>query len=77
MLQIKINWKMAPTDIAAMLVALVAVVLFLTLLAQKLFCVITYSREELLNIRETSTYQHNQHYDQEYDFSFVCTSQGI
>ena len=43
-------------------------VLFLTLLAQKTLSVITYSREELLDIRETSTYQHNQHYDQEYDF---------
>ena len=40
-------------------------VLFLTLLAQKTLSVLTYSREELLDIRETSTYQHN---DQEYDF---------
>ena len=35
------------------------------MLAQKLLSVITYSREELLDIRETSTYQHH---DQEYDF---------
>ena len=40
-------------------------VLFLTLLAQKILSVITYSREELLDIRVTSTYQH---YDQEYNF---------
>ena len=39
-------------------------VLFVTLLSQKILSVITYSREELLDIRETSTYQHN---DQEYD----------
>jgi hypothetical protein len=39
-------------------------VLFLTLLAQKILSVITYSREELLDIRATSAYQH---YDQEYD----------
>jgi hypothetical protein len=42
--------------------------LLLTVLAQKTLSVITYSREELLDIRETSTYQHNQHYNQEYDF---------
>jgi hypothetical protein len=35
------------------------------LLAQKILSVITFSREELLDIREMSTYQH---YDQEYDF---------
>jgi hypothetical protein len=40
-------------------------VLFLTLLPQEILSLITYSREELLNIRATSTYQH---YDQEYDF---------
>jgi hypothetical protein len=43
-------------------------VLFLTLLAQKWFCVITYSREELLNIRAAVTHQHYQRYDKEYDF---------
>ena len=36
------------------------------MLAQKTLCVITYSREELLYVRTTSTYQH---YDQEYNFS--------
>ena len=53
---------MAQIEMAASLV------LFLTLLAQKTLTVITYSREELLDIRETSTYQLNQHYDQEHDF---------
>jgi hypothetical protein len=39
------------------------------LLAQKTLSVITYSREELLDIRETSTYQLNLlTYYQEYDF---------
>ena len=32
---------------------------------------VVYSLEELLDIREMSTYQHNQHYDQEYDFPKV------
>jgi hypothetical protein len=36
-----------------------------TLLAQKILSVITYSREELLDIKAMSTYQH---YDQEYVF---------
>ena len=40
-------------------------VLFLTLVPQVILDFITYSREELLNIRATST--HHQ-YDQEYDF---------
>ena len=40
-------------------------VLFLTMLPQEILRLITYSREELLDIRATSTYQH---YDQEYDF---------
>jgi hypothetical protein len=40
-------------------------VLFLTWLAQKTLSVIRYSPEELLDIRETSTYQHD---DQEYNF---------
>ena len=40
-------------------------VLFLTLVPQVILGFITYSREELLNIRATST--HHQ-YDQEYDF---------
>jgi hypothetical protein len=40
-------------------------VFLLTLLPQEIFCLITYSQEELLDIRATSTYQH---YDQEYDF---------
>ena len=40
-------------------------VLFLTLLGQKMLSIITYSREQLLDIRAMSTYQH---YDQEYDF---------
>ena len=43
-------------------------VLFLILLAQKILSVFTYSREELLDIRAMSTYQH---YDQEYDFPKV------
>jgi hypothetical protein len=66
--------KMAPIEKAASLQVLRKLcsvlsfcVLFLTLLAQKTLSVITYSREELFDIRETSTYQHNQHYDQEYD----------
>ena len=33
-------------------------VLFLTVLPQEILSLITYSREELLDIRETSTYQH-------------------
>jgi hypothetical protein len=40
-------------------------VLFLTLLPQEILSFITYSREELLDIRAMSTYQH---YDQEFDF---------
>jgi hypothetical protein len=40
-------------------------VLFLTLLLQVMLGFITYSREELLDIRAMSTHQH---YDQEYDF---------
>jgi hypothetical protein len=40
-------------------------VLFLTLLAQKILSVITFMREEILDIRATSTYQH---YEQGYDF---------
>ena len=44
---------------------LVFYVLFLTLLPQVILDFITYSREELLDIRATSTHQH---YDQEYDF---------
>ena len=43
-------------------------VLFLTLLPQEILSLIIYSREELLDIRTTSTYQH---YDQEYDFPEV------
>ena len=43
-------------------------VLFLTLLPQEIWSLTTYGREELLNIRTTSTYQH---YDQEYDFPEV------
>ena len=39
--------------------------LFLTLLAQEMFCVITYSWKELLDIRAAVTHQH---YDREYDF---------
>ena len=53
--------------------------LFLTLLAQNFFGVITYSREELLDIRTAVTHQHYQHYDQEYNSrsgSFVRTPQG-
>ena len=34
----------------------------------KLFCVITYRRKELLDIRATVTHQHYQHYDKEHDF---------
>jgi phosphoribosyl 1,2-cyclic phosphodiesterase len=63
---------MAPTDMAALLIApqqlcsiLFLCGLFLTLLAQNVFCVITYSRKELLDIRVAVTHQH---YDQEYDF---------
>ena len=41
---------------------------FFTLLAQQLFCVITYSREELLDIREAVTHQNFQHYEKDYDF---------
>ena len=44
---------------------LVFYVLFLTLLPQVILGFITYSREELLDIRATSTHQH---YDQEYYF---------
>ena len=40
-------------------------VLFITLIPQVIFGFITYSREELLDIRATSTHQHH---DQEYDF---------
>ena len=40
-------------------------VLFLTLVPQVILGFITYSREELLDIRATSTHYH---YDQEYDF---------
>jgi hypothetical protein len=62
---------MVPTERVSLLLVLRKLcsiflnVLFLTLLAQKILSVITYSREELLNIRATPTYQH---YDQEYDF---------
>ena len=63
---------MAPTEMVASLQVLRKLcsilffyVLFLTLLAQKILSVITYSQEELLDIRVTSIYQH---YDQEYDF---------
>ena len=64
---------MAPTERAALLLILrkhfsiyfYFDVLFLTLLAQTILSFITYSREELLDIRAMSTYQH---YDQEYDF---------
>jgi hypothetical protein len=47
---------------------LICYVLFITLLAQKTWSVIIYNWEELLDIRESWTYQHNQHYDQEYNF---------
>jgi hypothetical protein len=40
-------------------------VVFLTLLPQGILGFITYSRDELLDIRAMSTHQH---YDQEYDF---------
>ena len=43
-------------------------VLFLTLLPQEILSRITYSWDELLDIRVTSTYQH---YDQEYNFPEV------
>ena len=43
-------------------------VLFLTLLPQEILGFITYSREELLGIRATSTHQQ---YNQEYDFPKV------
>ena len=43
-------------------------VLFLTLLAQQIVCVITYNWKELLDIRAAVIHQHYQHYDQEYDF---------
>ena len=33
-----------------------------------MFCVITFSREKLLDIRAAVTHQHYQHYDQECDF---------
>jgi hypothetical protein len=33
-----------------------------------MFCVLTYSREELLDIIVAVTHQNYQHYDQEYDF---------
>jgi hypothetical protein len=46
-------------------------VLFLTILAQELFCVITYSRKELLDIRAAVTHQNFKHYDQDYDFPGV------
>ena len=61
--------KMAPIEMAASLLVLRKLcsilffnVLFLTLLVQKTLSVITYCQEELLDIRETSTHQHN--YDQ-------------
>jgi hypothetical protein len=44
--------------------------LFLTLVPQLILGFITYSREELLDIRATSTHHH---YDQEYDFPKVDT----
>jgi hypothetical protein len=40
------------------------------MLAQKILCVITYSREELLDIGAMSTYQH---FNQEYNFPEVDT----
>ena len=44
-------------------------VLFLTLVPQVILGFITYSREELLNIRAASTHhQYDHQYDQEYDF---------
>ena len=49
------NWKLISI--------LLFYVLFLTLLAQNILSIITYSREKLLDIRATSTYQH---YKQEY-----------
>ena len=62
----------APTEMAASLRVpsklcsiLFLYVLFLTLVPQVILGFITYSREELLNIRATSTHHH---YDQEYDF---------
>jgi hypothetical protein len=63
---------MAPTEWAASLLALRKLcsiffhVLFLTLLGQNFWGVITYSQEELLDIRATRTHQHYHHYDQEY-----------
>ena len=41
------------------------VLLFLTLLPQEILSLITYSREELLDLKATSTHQL---YDQAYDF---------
>ena len=62
---------MAPTEIVASFCVLrklcsilVLYVLFLTRLGQEILNLITYSWEELLDIRARSTYQH---YDQEYD----------
>ena len=40
-------------------------VLFFPLLAQEWICVITYSREELLDIRAAVTHQNYQHHDQD------------
>ena len=40
-----------------------------TSLAQEMTCVITYSLEELLEIRAAVTYKNYQHYDQEYNFT--------
>jgi hypothetical protein len=61
--------KMAPTERVASLLVLRKLCstffYIVTLLAQEILSVIKYSREELLDIRATSTYQH---YDQEYDF---------
>jgi hypothetical protein len=48
-------------------------VLFLTLLPQEILSLITYSREEILDIRATSTYQH---YDREYEFPDADTLFG-
>jgi hypothetical protein len=62
----------APTEMAASLRVprklcsiLFVYMFFLTLVPQVILGFITYSREELLNIRATST---RHHYDQEYDF---------
>jgi hypothetical protein len=66
---------MAPMEMAASRLTLKQLcsilfvyVLCFMLLAQELFCVITYSREELLDIRAAVTHQNFQHYDQNYDF---------